>query len=81
MPILHRLAAFRDDVVFVVLLYQMYIYRVDLTRANEYGQQLSPEAAAELEKCKKETKLTTTVKGVRGTFLEGEDKVESKKDI
>ncbi|KAK4701167.1 hypothetical protein P7C70_g5067, partial [Phenoliferia sp. Uapishka_3] len=37
MPILHRLACFRDDVVFVILLYQMYIYKVDPTRVNEYG--------------------------------------------
>jgi len=38
MPWLHRLACFRDDVVFLVLLYQYWIYRVDPTRANEYGQ-------------------------------------------
>jgi hypothetical protein len=34
----NSLACFRDDVVFVVLLYQRYIYRVDYTRTNEYGQ-------------------------------------------
>ena len=33
-----RLACFRDDVVFVVLLYQRWIYRVDYSRVNEYGQ-------------------------------------------
>ena len=32
------LACFRDDVVFVVLLYQRWIYRVDYSRVNEYGQ-------------------------------------------
>lgn len=32
---LHRLACFRDDVVFLILLYQRWIYRVDATRANE----------------------------------------------
>ena len=37
---LHRLACFRDDVVFIILLYQRWIYRVDKTRANEYGQVL-----------------------------------------
>jgi hypothetical protein len=40
MPWLHRLACFRDDVVFLILLYQRWIYRVDKTRANEYGQVL-----------------------------------------
>jgi len=38
MPWLHRLACFRDDVVFLVLLYQRWIYRIDPKRANEYGQ-------------------------------------------
>lgn len=56
MPLLHRLACFRDDVVFVILLVQMYIYRVDPTRVNEYGQ-MTEEAAKKLtegrEKAKK----------------------------
>jgi len=38
MPWLHRLACFRDDVVFLILLYQRWIYRIDPTRVNEYGQ-------------------------------------------
>jgi len=38
MPWLHRLACFRDDVVFLILLYQRWIYRVDMRRTNEYGQ-------------------------------------------
>ncbi|CAE6462956.1 unnamed protein product [Rhizoctonia solani] len=38
MPFLHRLACFRDDVVFLVFLYQRWIYRVDPKRINEYGQ-------------------------------------------
>jgi Cleft lip and palate transmembrane protein 1 (CLPTM1) len=51
MPWLHRLACFRDDVVFVVYLYQMWIYPVDQTRVNEFGQRgdkgdPTPEAAA-----------------------------------
>ncbi|KAI9452077.1 cleft lip and palate associated transmembrane protein [Russula earlei] len=40
MPILHRLACFRDDVVFLIFLYQRWIYRVDPKRVNEYGQVL-----------------------------------------
>jgi hypothetical protein len=38
MPILHRIACFRDDVIFVIYLYQMWAYPVDKTRRNEYGQ-------------------------------------------
>ena len=37
MPTLHRLSVFRDDLVFVVYLYQRWIYRVDKRRANEFG--------------------------------------------
>jgi hypothetical protein len=35
MPTLHRLACFRDDVVFLIFLYQRWIYRVDPKRVNE----------------------------------------------
>lgn len=35
MPWLHRIACFRDDVVFVIILYQRWIYPVDMTRLND----------------------------------------------
>ncbi|KAA8496006.1 CLPTM1-like membrane protein cnrB [Porphyridium purpureum] len=38
MPTMHRLACFRDDIVFVIFLYQRYIYPVDKKRVNEFGQ-------------------------------------------
>ncbi|KIJ56616.1 hypothetical protein M422DRAFT_62579 [Sphaerobolus stellatus SS14] len=53
MPFLHRLACFRDDVVFLIFLYQRWIYRVDPTRVNEYGQVLSPEEQKAAEEKKK----------------------------
>ncbi|KAF8313464.1 cleft lip and palate transmembrane 1 [Clavulina sp. PMI_390] len=43
MPFLHRLACFRDDVVFLIMLYQRWIYRVDPKRVNEYGQVMVSE--------------------------------------
>ncbi|CEP11867.1 hypothetical protein [Parasitella parasitica] len=54
MPTLHRLACLRDDFVFLVYLYQRHAYKVDHTRANEYGQ-VGEEATTEDEK-NKETK-------------------------
>lgn len=47
MPTLHRLACFRDDVIFVIYLYQMYMYKVDKTRVNEYGQGGDDDDAAQ----------------------------------
>mmetsp|Transcript_37396 Transcript_37396/g.61982 ORF Transcript_37396/g.61982 Transcript_37396/m.61982 type:complete len:686 (-) Transcript_37396:192-2249(-) len=38
MPTLHRLACFRDDIIFFIYLYQRWIYPVDKTRVNEFGQ-------------------------------------------
>ena len=38
MPTMHRLSCLRDDVVFLVYLYQRWAYGVDKKRANEYGQ-------------------------------------------
>ncbi|KAL5458886.1 hypothetical protein PMIN06_003098 [Paraphaeosphaeria minitans] len=38
MPTLHRLATLRDDVIFFVYLYQTWMYKVDYSRINEFGQ-------------------------------------------
>lgn len=46
MPFLHRLACFRDDVVFLIFLYQRWIYRIDPNRVNEYGQVLATDVVA-----------------------------------
>ncbi|KAF2736809.1 cleft lip and palate associated transmembrane protein 1 [Polyplosphaeria fusca] len=38
MPTLHRLATLRDDVIFFVYIYQTWVYKVDYSRVNEFGQ-------------------------------------------
>ena len=38
MPTLHRAACFRDDIVFMIFLYQRWVYKVDHSRVNEFGQ-------------------------------------------
>jgi len=37
MPTLHRISVFRDDIIFLLFLYQRRIYRVDASRVNEFG--------------------------------------------
>mmetsp|Transcript_21935 Transcript_21935/g.35550 ORF Transcript_21935/g.35550 Transcript_21935/m.35550 type:complete len:375 (+) Transcript_21935:1125-2249(+) len=37
MPLMHRLSVFRDDIVFLIMLYQRWIYKVDKSRVNEFG--------------------------------------------
>ncbi|KAH9998559.1 cleft lip and palate transmembrane 1 [Xylariaceae sp. FL0662B] len=44
MPFLHRLATFRDDIIFFIYLYQRWAYKVDYTRVNEFGQGGEDEA-------------------------------------
>ncbi|KAI8067324.1 cleft lip and palate transmembrane protein 1-domain-containing protein [Thamnidium elegans] len=56
MPTLHRLACLRDDFVFFVYLYQRHAYKVDPTRANEYGQVGGPEDKNESDKDKESKK-------------------------
>mmetsp|Transcript_33033 Transcript_33033/g.72448 ORF Transcript_33033/g.72448 Transcript_33033/m.72448 type:complete len:674 (-) Transcript_33033:38-2059(-) len=60
MPIMHRLACLRDDIVFFIFCYQRYIYRTDYTRVNEFGQCSQPteEMLEELEE-EKEAKQQT----------------------
>jgi hypothetical protein len=37
MPTMHRIACLRDDVIFIVLMYQRWIYPIDPSRRNEFG--------------------------------------------
>nr|CAG4643083.1 EOG090X032C [Ilyocryptus agilis] len=37
MPTAHRVACFRDDIVFLIYLYQRWLYPVDKKRVNEFG--------------------------------------------
>ncbi|XVE83478.1 hypothetical protein DITRI_Ditri16bG0091300 [Diplodiscus trichospermus] len=37
MPTLHRLSVFRDDLIFLIYVYQRWIYPVDKKRINEFG--------------------------------------------
>ncbi|TFK81513.1 cleft lip and palate transmembrane 1 [Polyporus arcularius HHB13444] len=76
MPILHRLACFRDDVVFLVFLYQRWIYRVDPKRVNEYGQVAIDVDAVE-------GKDANAIEGKDANAIEGKEKskkAESKKN-
>ncbi|KAG8442693.1 hypothetical protein GDO86_011474 [Hymenochirus boettgeri] len=50
MPTSHRLACFRDDVVFLIYLYQRWLYPVDKTRVNEYGESYEEKAKRKLHK-------------------------------
>ncbi|XP_055346742.1 lipid scramblase CLPTM1L-like [Paramacrobiotus metropolitanus] len=45
MPLAHRLACFRDDIIFVFYLAQWWMYPVDKSRANEFGQSFAEEEA------------------------------------
>ena len=37
MPTMHRISCFRDDIIFVIYLYQRFKYRIDKTRGM-YGE-------------------------------------------
>lgn len=52
MPLLHRLATFRDDIIFFIYLYQRWAYKVDYSRVNEFGQGGEPEPEPEKKKKK-----------------------------
>ena len=38
MPTMHRVACLRDDLIFVVYLYQRWLYPIDKKRVNEFGE-------------------------------------------
>ena len=45
MPWMHRLSCLRDDVIFLIFLYQRWIYRIDMTRVNEFGQEFDDSSS------------------------------------
>ncbi|XP_028770920.1 cleft lip and palate transmembrane protein 1 homolog [Neltuma alba] len=61
MPTLHRLSVFRDDVIFLIYLYQRWIYPVDKKRINEFGFGGEDDQAADaalVDAAKEEEKKT-----------------------
>ncbi|VDD85786.1 unnamed protein product [Enterobius vermicularis] len=81
MPTMYRLGCFRDDIVFLVYIYQRWIYRVDPKRVNEYGVSMeNPEGEEPLE----EERRHLTLKGdTSATTVSGDSQkatLESKKD-
>ncbi len=50
MPTTHRLACLRDDIVFVIYLYQRWLYPIDKTRINEFGETFESEEDDKLKK-------------------------------
>ena len=60
MPTLHRLSVFRDDLIFVIYLYQRWIYKVDKKRVNEFGfGGEDDQVVAETDATKEEENTTT----------------------
>ncbi|KAL2347127.1 hypothetical protein Fmac_001127 [Flemingia macrophylla] len=63
MPTLHRLSVFRDDLIFLIYLYQRWIYPVDKKRVNEFGfggedDQVVDSASAVTDAANEEEKKT-----------------------
>lgn len=81
MPTLYRLGCFRDDIIFLIFLYQRWIYRVDHSRVNEFG--VSGEDIARAERAKLEangeTKQTTNGDSITAK-VEGSIEPDSEKE-
>jgi len=58
MPTMHRLRVFRDDIVFIIYLYQRWIYRVDKSRI-EVGGEFEDVNVEEIKKAQEEEKQKT----------------------
>ena len=75
MPTMHRISCFRDDIIFVIYLYQRWIYRVDKTRGM-YATEKKTDAKAVEEEKQTDAKAVEEEKKKSGE----ESKSESKKD-
>jgi hypothetical protein len=82
MPILHRLATLRDDVIFFVYLYQAWKYKVDYTRVNEFGQGGDDDGAVQEKReqvAKAEVVEEVKANGVAGAVSSGKDEGSARK--
>ncbi|KAK4253528.1 hypothetical protein QN277_010189 [Acacia crassicarpa] len=63
MPTLHRLSVFRDDIIFLIYLYQRWVYPVDKKRINEFGfggeDDQAADAVAAVDAAKEEEEKKT----------------------
>ncbi|KAL9106598.1 MAG: hypothetical protein Q9227_008381 [Pyrenula ochraceoflavens] len=73
MPTLHRLATFRDDIIFFIWVYQSYKYKVDYSRVNEFGQGGESEDEGEGEKKKIEDSEPSKVDAEPSAATTGRD--------
>jgi hypothetical protein len=77
MPVMHRIACFRDDLIFFIYLYQKWAYRVDHTRMNEFGQGGDDTADGAEENNNDDSKKDVVVDGGGdSTVIENESKTE-----
>ena len=77
MPLIHRIACLRDDLVFFVYLYQRRIYPVDKKRVNEFGR--AYENSDDEPDGEGEARTAAAVRGSDGGEAKTESKTESKK--
>ncbi|TPP63626.1 Cleft lip and palate transmembrane protein 1 protein [Fasciola gigantica] len=62
MPTAHRIACLRDDIVFVIYLYQRWLYPVDKSRTNEFGQRGNDEGQDQQQSDSSQNKSKTAKK-------------------
>jgi hypothetical protein len=75
MPTLHRISCFRDDLIFVIYLYQRYIYRVDKTRGRFATEEAKTEEVKEVgNEIKDKENDNINVKKIEGGKVEESQK-------
>jgi len=89
MPTMHRISCFRDDFIFVIYIYQRWIYRVDKTRGMYATEEAKPVAqpveaapveAIEAASDAKVEEATVDSQATAPEKTQEEPAVESKKD-
>ena len=68
MPTLHRLATFRDDIIFFIWLYQKWAYKVDYSRVNECGPGGEEGEETKKDKTTEDTKGQKAIQGQNVTM-------------
>lgn len=83
MPTMYRIGCLRDDVIFLIFLYQRYIYPTDYKRVNEFGttgEMHTGDGGKEVANGSTVAEGSTQSQEQEGAVREEKDKVEKKND-
>lgn len=76
MPTLHRLSCFRDDIIFLIYMYQRWAYKIDKTRGRYATEETKVPVEAAATITEPVIPVKTEEETAKSEVIEGKEKTE-----